>query len=614
MVSGFSRPILTKFVSDFSISPKYQTSSPNETKSNLNLGDGDHPKPALKSKKKAPAENSAHDSERLEDQMNYEHLMALEKIFYSANETGNEGLDMDEFRVALKKTMGHDIDDRELDKIFMKVDTNCDGTVDWDEYLSYMLLEYQEKQSMFSLDQEHPLPTEIQPIYTDHSDSIVAIKKMQGTKPGPGNHSLEADEPASRFYSMSKDGTLSILTQEWNLHKTVQLDGLNIKNGHANPNGNSLISSSITSSSHNFSKNSSSKAWLADFVCMPNCNLIAVGGTEYEVVFYNSNPSNIQKKFAFTQLGDCALTMDYKFDLKDPRKCTLVWGDTRGCITIVNFTSEPSASLFSVNNKQKKTNHNSSSLQIPLNKIIAGCFAHVTCNTFKVHKDWVKMVKFFTPPSDENKVMQIVSCCAADDTALSFGDYHLKSPNNLDKILGQLRDSDNRGSKLNSPRNRSTMNNSRNTAGHLKASRLKHIFNDVKTVSTMSRSLNHSHSVKPSIVQQRVNHIQVKKGILCFDFDNQWNLIVTGSRDCDIRVWNMYVAMHDAKKSSTLLKGHKTSVTHIMVNSHDHMVVSISGDKNIRLWDLRDYSCRQSINKKNSMSRGVAADTPRLKS
>ena len=45
----------------------------------------------------------------------------------------------------MKKVLGSKTDDRELEKLFMKVDTNCDGTVDWDEFLSYMLLEYLEK-------------------------------------------------------------------------------------------------------------------------------------------------------------------------------------------------------------------------------------------------------------------------------------------------------------------------------------------------------------------------------------------------------------------------------------------------------------------------------------
>lgn len=38
---------------------------------------------------------------------------------------------MDEFREAMKRSMGAEVDDKELEIIFMKVDTNCDGTVDW---------------------------------------------------------------------------------------------------------------------------------------------------------------------------------------------------------------------------------------------------------------------------------------------------------------------------------------------------------------------------------------------------------------------------------------------------------------------------------------------------
>ena len=37
---------------------------------------------------------------------------------------------MNEFRIAIKEIMG-DVNDEDLDNIFMKVDTNCDGSVDW---------------------------------------------------------------------------------------------------------------------------------------------------------------------------------------------------------------------------------------------------------------------------------------------------------------------------------------------------------------------------------------------------------------------------------------------------------------------------------------------------
>jgi len=68
-------------------------------------------------------------------------------------------------------------------QIFMKVDTNCDGTVDWNEYVTYMLLEEQNRQEM-NLDADwRCLPTKLtrrvkpgrkSPSY-DHSDDVVRI-------------------------------------------------------------------------------------------------------------------------------------------------------------------------------------------------------------------------------------------------------------------------------------------------------------------------------------------------------------------------------------------------------------------------------------------------------
>ena len=55
------------------------------------------------------------------------------------------------------QTMGDHVTDEDLDMIFMKVDTNCDGTVDWDEYLTYMLLECREKDSMH-VQERQPFP------------------------------------------------------------------------------------------------------------------------------------------------------------------------------------------------------------------------------------------------------------------------------------------------------------------------------------------------------------------------------------------------------------------------------------------------------------------------
>uniref|UniRef100_H2Z1I7 EF-hand domain-containing protein n=1 Tax=Ciona savignyi TaxID=51511 RepID=H2Z1I7_CIOSA len=158
----------------------------------------------LKSNMKKAGKNGRKRSKKVDDQMNYEHLQQLEQIFNEGSK-GEEGLDMKEFRVAMKKTMGNDIDDTELDMIFMKVDNNCDGTVDWDEYLSYMLLEYQEKKNMFTLDQDCPFPNRLSIKTSNHLESICSVRLLQAFG-RPNAHGIsEPDDSASRYLTLSRE-------------------------------------------------------------------------------------------------------------------------------------------------------------------------------------------------------------------------------------------------------------------------------------------------------------------------------------------------------------------------------------------------------------------------
>ena len=45
-----------------------------------------------------------------------------------------------------------------LHLLLLQIDANCDENVDWDEYLGYMLLEFQEKDIMQSMSVTQPFP------------------------------------------------------------------------------------------------------------------------------------------------------------------------------------------------------------------------------------------------------------------------------------------------------------------------------------------------------------------------------------------------------------------------------------------------------------------------
>ncbi|OBS74416.1 hypothetical protein A6R68_15051, partial [Neotoma lepida] len=98
--------------------------------------------------------------------------------------------------------------------------------------------------------------------------------------------------------------------------------------------------------------------------------------------------------------------------------------------------------------------------------------------------------------------------------------------------------------------------------------------------------------IPPLIFCSRLSSLNLRKGILCFDYCPGRNFLATGGYDPHIRLWNPLVS----KKPVWLMKGHQTSVTHLLVNSKNtSILISISRDKNIRVWDLQDYVCLQSF-------------------
>ncbi|EPZ36776.1 WD40 repeat-like protein, partial [Rozella allomycis CSF55] len=57
------------------------------------------------------------------------------------------------------------------------------------------------------------------------------------------------------------------------------------------------------------------------------------------------------------------------------------------------------------------------------------------------------------------------------------------------------------------------------------------------------------------------------------------------------RLWNPYVLT----KSAGVLEGHLAPITNIIVSHQEGYIISLSEDKNIRIWDTRTLSCIQSI-------------------
>nr|XP_021495391.1 LOW QUALITY PROTEIN: EF-hand calcium-binding domain-containing protein 8 [Meriones unguiculatus] len=400
------------------------------------------------------------------------HLAEIQKLF--EKETGKSGaLDKKTFTRIMRKVMS-DMTEEMLEVLFLKVDSDCNGFVNWQEYVDYMMREFQGKEeirkSQYRL--RFHLPMTIIPLH--HGSEIVKVEFL-----------FKRFKTMGYFLTVTKDGLLQFWSEAF-----------------------SMISSFRLAQPQQFYRQ---QMWVVDMICLHNMNLIAVASTELKIEFYDISNQKCIRVFTFIDMDSCVMVMNY---WTDNQKGVFCFGDAKGNVVIF-ITENVASGLF---NPQilPRTIKWDQWINIPLQKLLNEKSSQY--RNFRVkslHSTWCQQIKFIP------QLNVVASCSAIERSSLVLVILPAKGPE------------------------------------------------------------------KP-----RLSSLNLRKGILCFDYCPERNFLVTGGYDPHIRLWNPLVS----KKPVWLMKGHQTSVTHLLVNSkYTSILISISRDKNIRVWDLHDYVCLQSF-------------------
>ncbi|KAK2549406.1 WD repeat-containing protein on Y chromosome [Acropora cervicornis] len=225
---------------------------------------------------------------KLEDQMNNENLEILQKIFEEADEDGGGGLDMDEFRQAMIKTMA--------------------GKGEVEEFCSYMLLETQLKDVMTSEDREMEFPNPAREIPSSHRDAITRITYLPKLSHATDDPS---DSNGGRYVSVSKEGTLHFWSMDlMHPQKTLSL-------GHEGK--------------------ASKNVWITDCVVLPNAKKLALSSADREIAFYDCSANSFDKQLVICSLDYCVLTMNYWYCSTKLNEGILLFGDSGGSVYCLKF-------------------------------------------------------------------------------------------------------------------------------------------------------------------------------------------------------------------------------------------------------------------------------------
>ncbi|CAM5073362.1 unnamed protein product [Natator depressus] len=83
---------------------------------------------------------------KIEQQVTLEQLQKLNTAFQELEKNGCKSLDMEKFKQVVKNCMApHRTSDEQIEKLFMKIDCAATGRIQWDEFCTYMQLEYAEQ-------------------------------------------------------------------------------------------------------------------------------------------------------------------------------------------------------------------------------------------------------------------------------------------------------------------------------------------------------------------------------------------------------------------------------------------------------------------------------------
>ncbi|KAJ0175384.1 hypothetical protein K1T71_008543 [Dendrolimus kikuchii] len=296
-----------------------------------------------------------------------------------------------EFRNLLKTLLNVEYDDDEYKILFMKINANRDGEIEWDELVSHLILGY------FGNDAENQRES-LQPLIM----GLPTVMRSQHRHPisricfCPDVSKDRKTNPMQGMYiTASRDGMLNW----WSLDMM-------------------LLRTAFSSSPHLKVRTT----WVTDMVCMPDVNIIVTSSTERDLRFYDCTAKTFTLKIVISSWEYMICTMYYHFHQDENEKCILICGDVGGNVRLLLFSpikrgpfkNDAARALIQLRHidLQRKPQ------LLPEMRLI---------EFSKVHSDWVRQVSFYAS-------LHCVMSCATCPDSLLMCDVGGSKTNNMFRV------------------------------------------------------------------------------------------------------------------------------------------------------------------------------------
>ncbi|ELU12211.1 hypothetical protein CAPTEDRAFT_212397, partial [Capitella teleta] len=235
-------------------------------------------------------------------------------------------------------------------------------------------------------------------------------------------------------------------------------------------------------------------------------------------------------------------------------ECIVLFGDSEGCINIIVIASAGECLRLDLKWRMwKKAPKAEGIASVGIDVIANG--ATTKFLRWQVHGDWVQQLKYY------HDIRQVISCSNHANTALVIG--ATTGSTHVEQQLKEIKDPSSQSEKVKQKPNLNWM--------------------------------------QPKVRLEADQSIfKVYKGVKCFDFSKDKNIIVTGGMDRIVRMFNPYVS----GKPTGMLRGHNAPIFFLFVAEEENRIFSISTDKCVKIWDIQDQNCLLTIRPKGHKIRG----------
>lgn len=419
--------------------------------------------------------------------MNREHLIELKHKFDQADIDQGGALELEEFVSAFGEVLGKGLSDKEIIQLFMRIDANSDGSVDWEEFINYIILETETLSHMRADHSEYintriPDPPAASKT-TGHSDMITQLLQVEP--------SLSSD--SYRYITGSRDGSVKI----WSANNLTVTTNIQV-----------------------------CKNWITSLGLLRYYEKLAVGTSERSIVFYDMLKSNEIINTPVSRVNDLKgipVSMDVL-----PSDNTLIVGYEQGSLQAFKF--------------QEGWHICNTRLDCHRNELLSLQSQQISKISSRGNR---RLDTSFRGLKQTTHIMHNIEIC--DLQAHSEYISKVKYINDLDSIF--------------------------------------------------------SCSMDKTIKQFDVERMEVKKtfehhtkGVLSFVWCPEFKFIASCGEERHITLWNPY----SRKATVNYLAGHNSAITDLALNNNRFQLISLGTDKVVKIWDIRNYQCIQTITDKTT--------------